>query len=262
MSLLSPEAASPPPTVTANGGLITGKAQPASRDYPRALDLFFGIPCASVSRFQPAVPIAPPSSGVIDASEQAPSQPFPFAPHLTAENPLTINIIRPSSSSSSASDQDGYNDSDGSSPSSSLPVVVYIHGGGFNFGHPLERDLASFVSWAKKDVMAVAISYRLGALGFLAGGAEVKELNLGLRDQRLAIEWVRDWIGAFGGNANDLTLMGVSAGAHSVSFLLLFIFSCAFFSISSLLQRGGLLFSFSSGNHVVFRGNKKTKTST
>lgn len=98
-----------------------------------------------------------------------------------------------------------------------LPVVIYVHGGAFNFGFPLERDLASFVAWGTNQVLVVSISYRLGALGFLAGAPETQELNLGLRDQRLAVEWVWEWIGEFGGDAGDITLLGSSAGAHSVS---------------------------------------------
>lgn len=78
-------------------------------------------------------------------------------------------------------------------------------------------DLASFVSWADEDTVAVAVEYRLGALGFAAGEEEGEgEWNLGLKDQRVAVEWVRRWIGDFWGDHESLTLMGVSAGAHSV----------------------------------------------
>ncbi|KAH6608139.1 hypothetical protein Trco_004452 [Trichoderma cornu-damae] len=207
------------PTVAVNGFTIVGAFQPASDKYPKALDIFHGIPFASAQRFRAAV-AAPPAEapGVVEASRPAPSQPFPMAPHATAENPLTLNIFRPSSSASAslyaptpAADADADADA-----ARALPVVVYVHGGAFNFGFPLERDLASFVAWARSDVLAVSISYRLGALGFLAGAPETQELNLGLKDQRVAIEWVREWIGEFGGDADDITLLGVSAGAHSV----------------------------------------------
>lgn len=129
-------------------------------------------------------------------------------PDEEAERELTLHIIRPSCRKKPL-----------------LPVVMYIHGGAFNFGEPLERDLGAFVSHAQEDVVVVAVSYRLGVLGFLAGGDDDEEdeaeadgeLNLGLRDQRVAAEWVKTWIGEFGGDGEDITLMGVSAGAHSVS---------------------------------------------
>ncbi|RFU80445.1 hypothetical protein TARUN_1769 [Trichoderma arundinaceum] len=196
------------PTVTINGCTFVGAFQPASDKYPKALDIFHGIPFASAQRFRAAV-ATPPSEapGVVDASRPAPSQPFPMAPHATAENPLTLNVFRPSSSSSASS----YAPEPEPEPEArrDLPVVVYVHGGAFNFGFPLERDLASFVAWGKSNVLAVSISYRLGALGFLAGAPETQELNLGLKDQRVAVEWVKEWIGEFGGDASDITLLGV-----------------------------------------------------
>jgi carboxylesterase type B len=210
------------PTVTVNGCTVVGAFQPASEKYPKALDIFHGIPFASAQRFRAAVttPLAE-VSGVVDASRPAPSQPFPMAQHATAEDPLNLNIFRPSSSSSPSS----YAPDAEAEARRDLPVVVYVHGGAFNFGFPAERDLAAFVAWGRNQVLAVSISYRLGALGFLAGAPETQELNLGLRDQRLAVEWVKEWIGEFGGDVDDITLWGASAGAHSVSFTLWIIFT-------------------------------------
>ncbi|KAK5997810.1 Acetylcholinesterase-like protein [Cladobotryum mycophilum] len=181
------------PTVTVNGCTIMGTSQPATRDYPKALDVFYGIPFATAKRFQPAVLTAPEPSRRIDASKPGTAQPCAFAPHAIAENPLRLNVFRPAlrSATSSTSSPEG-------GDAKLLPVVVYVHGGGFNFGHALERDVGSFVSWAKRDVLAVSVSYRIGAMGFPTGeegGASVvKEMNLGLRDQRVAVEWVREWI--------------------------------------------------------------------
>lgn len=236
------------PTVSVNGCTIVGAFQPASAKYPKALDIFHGIPFASARRFSPAVamPLDNQASGlVIDASRPAPSQPFPMAPHATAEDPLSLNIFRPSFSASAsafvgAGDGMGGEDDDGDVITAAiaaaaaagaavearrdLPVVVYVHGGAFNFGFPAERDLASFVAWGRNQVLVVSISYRLGALGFLAGTPAVASkgvnpnLNLGLKDQRVAVEWVRQWIGEFGGDVDDITLWGSSAGAHSVSY--------------------------------------------
>ncbi|KAL7926488.1 alpha/beta-hydrolase [Trichoderma austrokoningii] len=219
------------PTVTVNGCTVVGAFQAASPKYPKALDLFHGIPFASAQRFSPAVamPLDNQASGlVIDASRPAPSQPFPMAPHATAEDPLSLNIVRPSFSASTfAVDDDGDGDllaaaiGADAETRRDLPVVVYVHGGAFNFGFPEERDLASFVAWGRNQVLVVSISYRLGALGFLSGSSAKGltsnlNLNLGLRDQRTAVEWVRQWIGEFGGDVDDITLWGSSAGAHSV----------------------------------------------
>ncbi|KAI9170949.1 Inactive carboxylesterase-like protein VdtD [Paramyrothecium foliicola] len=197
------------PAVSVNGCSIVGWAQPASPRQPRALELFYGIPYARAPRFRAAEPLAPqPGRSIAAHKRDAPTQPFPLAPHDTAEDPLTLNIVRPSVAASP--DQPRL-----------LPVVVYVHGGAFNFGFPSDRHLASFVAWAGRPILAVGISYRLGALGFLAGDDAARELNLGLKDQRVAVEWLRQWIGAFGGDADDLTLMGVSAGAHAIGHAIL-----------------------------------------
>ncbi len=60
------------------------------------------------------------------------------------------------------------------------------------------------------------MAYRLGALGFLSTGDQYAPGNFGLKDQSLALRWVRENIDAFGGNASSITLMGVSAGAAAV----------------------------------------------
>ena len=99
-----------------------------------------------------------------------------------------------------------------------LPVAVYFHGGAFNRGSAIGHDTASMVAWADPFV-AVSFNYRLGALGFLNSEIAKKEgiLNLGLHDQVLLLRWVQDNIAAFGGDPDQVTLIGLSAGAHSVS---------------------------------------------
>jgi para-nitrobenzyl esterase len=105
------------------------------------------------------------------------------------------------------------------------PVMVWIHGGAFILGSsamPLYR------GWrlAKAgDVVVVSLNYRLGALGFaswhsLGTQGESLPANLGLRDQIAALEWVRDNIEAFGGNPENVTIFGESAGGMSVGTLL------------------------------------------
>lgn len=69
-----------------------------------------------------------------------------------------------------------------------------------------------------KDIIVVAINYRLAALGFLSIPAANIAGNMGLLDQRMALRWVHQHIGAFGGDAERVTLMGWSAGAASVGY--------------------------------------------
>lgn len=103
-----------------------------------------------------------------------------------------------------------------------LPVAVYFHGGAFNRGAAKGHDTAAMVAWAEPFV-AVTFNYRLGALGFLNSVAAAEEgiLNLGLHDQVLLLQWVQENIVAFGGDPTQVTIMGLSAGAHSVSLSLL-----------------------------------------
>ena len=100
-----------------------------------------------------------------------------------------------------------------------LPVLLYIHGGGFTGGCGHEKHFDGPV-WPAHGVIGVTINYRLGPMGFLTL-PELKEEagctgNYGLYDQLTAISWVRDNIAAFGGDSGNITIMGQSAGAMSV----------------------------------------------
>jgi len=106
-----------------------------------------------------------------------------------------------------------------------LPVFVFIHGGGFHGGSSSFRshDLARLVrlSVAKgTPTIAVSLNYRVGATGFMHSG-EMKQAgylpNNGFRDQRTALLWLQKYISGFGGNPDDVTLMGESAGAVSTA---------------------------------------------
>ena len=106
-----------------------------------------------------------------------------------------------------------------------LPVAFWIHGGAFinGFGHEKEFDGKSY---CKKGVILVTINYRLGALGFLAHPWLIAENekglagNYGIRDQIAALKWVYENIEAFGGDQNNITVMGQSAGCMSVQTLI------------------------------------------
>lgn len=102
-----------------------------------------------------------------------------------------------------------------------LPVLVWIHGGAFTggYGHEKEFDGEMF---NQNGVILVTINYRLGVLGFMSHPwlQEVGETgNFGLYDQISAIEFVHDHIEAFGGDPNNITIMGQSAGSRSVQIL-------------------------------------------
>ncbi len=107
---------------------------------------------------------------------------------------------------------------DGATSRAPRPVMVWIHGGGFLNG---SSDLYN-AGWltTRGDIVVVTINYRLGALGFLAHPALAKDRdqlgNYGLADQQAALRWVRDNIGAFGGDPAKVTIAGESAGAISV----------------------------------------------
>ena len=108
------------------------------------------------------------------------------------------------------------------SKDSNLPVLIYIHGGGFTGGCGHEKHFDGPV-WAQKGVIAVTINYRLGPMGFVCL-PELKEEsghtgNYGLYDQIAAIKWIKSNISSFGGNSDKITIMGQSAGAMSVQHL-------------------------------------------
>ena len=100
-----------------------------------------------------------------------------------------------------------------------LPVLIYIHGGGFTGGCGHEKHFDGPV-WPAKGVIGVTLNYRLGPMGFVCL-PELKEEagftgNYGLYDQMTAMKWVKDNISAFGGDPENITIMGQSAGAMSV----------------------------------------------
>lgn len=104
-----------------------------------------------------------------------------------------------------------------------LPVMVWIHGGGFNFGASSQPEYDG-ANLARRGVVVVTVNYRLGPLGFMAhpklseaqGGHSG---DYGLLDQIAALAWVKRNIAAFGGDPDNVTLFGQSAGSRSVSLL-------------------------------------------
>jgi para-nitrobenzyl esterase len=106
------------------------------------------------------------------------------------------------------------------SPTAKLPVIVWIHGGAYVFGSG-SLPIYDGSAMARKGAVFVSMNYRLGPLGFFAHpalnkGASEVHYNFGLLDQVAALKWVKQNIGQFGGDANNVTLMGQSAGGKSV----------------------------------------------
>jgi len=200
----------PRPSVTLPQGTIIGIEQ--KDHFPQTVESFLGFPYAQPPvgdlRFRSPVKL-PQSSKTFDASEYgkaAPGKPLipPRIPLVYSEDCLTANVIRPAGRVS-----DG----------TLLPVAIYVHGGAFNRGHSSMQNTASMVAWSEEPFIAVSFNYRVGALGFLPSTRSAEEgvLNLGMQDQRFLFEWVQENIHYFGGDKDNVTLIGLSAGAITVS---------------------------------------------
>jgi para-nitrobenzyl esterase len=110
-------------------------------------------------------------------------------------------------------------------PRRDLPVVVYIHAGGYSAGSSRGAFAEGAALADEGAVLYVGFNYRLGPLGFLdfsrySTPDRPFDTNLGLRDQVAALRWVRDNIAAFGGDPDNVTLLGESSGANSITTLL------------------------------------------
>ncbi|KAL5591874.1 hypothetical protein FOVSG1_010763 [Fusarium oxysporum f. sp. vasinfectum] len=121
----------------------------------------------------------------------------------------------------------------GDEKTSKWPVMLWLHGGWFQMGDPSQdpgMDPTELISTGGLNAIVVAIGYRLNIFGFLAGEALLEESqgdsagNFGLWDQRMAAEWVKENISLFGGDLNNITLAGRSAGAYSVEAQMLYEF--------------------------------------
>lgn len=172
---------------------------------------FKGIPYAGAPfgelRFEAPRPVAA-HDGVLPAlryGATAPKPPYPgpvdeilAEPVVEGDNPLNLNVWTPSTSGSA-------------------PVLVWIHGGAFQYGSNAVPTYDG-TAFARDGVVCVSINYRLGVDGFAFFDDRVP--NRGLLDQICALEWVRDHIAAFGGDPGRVTVAGESAGAMSISTLL------------------------------------------
>ncbi|RPJ56329.1 MAG: carboxylesterase family protein, partial [Acidobacteria bacterium] len=211
--LALPLAAAIQEPIKVDGGLVSG-----TPGWGWNVREFRGIPFAAPPvgnlRWRPPQPVKP-WSGVKTTTEHGhdcAQLPFPgdAAPLGTppAEDCLVLNVWRPAPR-----------------PAAKLPVMVWIHGGGFVNGgsSPAVYDGSPF---ARRGIVFVSFNYRLGRFGFFAHPALSKESptgplgNYGYMDQIAALEWVRANIAAFGGDPGNVTVFGESAGGISVLTLL------------------------------------------
>ncbi|MBE5845856.1 MAG: carboxylesterase/lipase family protein [Butyrivibrio sp.] len=127
------------------------------------------------------------------------------------------------------------------------PVIIFIHGGGFNSGS-VKDSCFDGECYAKRGVILVTINYRVGVLGYLTHKDIFEEYgregNFGLDDQLLAIKWVKRHIKDFGGDPNNITLMGQSAGAISIQYLCLSSQNDGLFQRAFMMSGGGLFPKF------------------
>ncbi|XP_014362171.2 esterase FE4 [Papilio machaon] len=130
-----------------------------------------------------------------------------------------------------------------------LPVMVFIHGGGFLFGNGTDDTLHGPDYLIEKEVVIVSLNYRLGILGFLSLGQKGASGNMGLKDQLLALKWVQQNIAQFGGDPKNVTIFGVSAGGASVEYLLLSPTTKGLFH-KAIAQSGSSLLHWAQNNEI------------
>jgi len=211
--VLAGGAAMAPPAATIPQGPVTGKVENGAEAF---LGLPYARPPVGDLRWrapQPADGWSRPFEATRFANDCA-QKPFPSdaAPLGTepSEDCLYLNVWRP----------------EGASSGDRLPVMVWIHGGGFINGGA-SPDVYDGAALAREGMVVVSLNYRLGRFGFFAHPAlsadaadEERGGNYGILDQAMALSWVQDNIAAFGGNPAQVTVMGESAGGRSVHLML------------------------------------------
>ncbi|MHA7685772.1 carboxylesterase/lipase family protein [Cupriavidus sp. PET2-C1] len=223
----------PIPPSTGNSVLTeAGRISGTGDDVHTYRGIPYAAPPTGELRWRPPAPVAP-WSGIRDGGTIGPDCPQPSEyPELRgsgmSEDCLRVNVWSPAR-------QGG----------DKLPVMVWIHGGGFTYGsgsHPSYDGEAL----ARRGVVVVTLNYRLGLLGFMAHPQLTAESathssgNYGLLDQVAALKWVQRNIVAFGGDPAKVTVFGQSAGAHSISALLVSPLSQGLFQ-QAIMQSVGVM---------------------
>ncbi|XP_072940507.1 esterase FE4-like [Epargyreus clarus] len=209
----------PAPEVTLEQGIVSGKISKDGTFFE-----YLGIPYATAdknTRFQ--APGPPPTwKGVYKAVDEMNScVQKAFIGTMGSEDCLKVNVNVPVTAKRP------------------LPVMVYIHGGAFILGSGGKLLYApDFL--VQKDVIVVSFNYRLGILGFLCLGIKEAPGNAGLKDQVAALRWIKKNIAAFGGDPENITIFGESAGATSTSMLIISKATDGLFN-KAILQSGSSL---------------------
>ena len=194
--------------VHTTGGPVTGIR--LADDCTAYLGIRYAQPPTGPLRWQP--PVRPPASGAICEATQfgpaciqpptVPDSVYADDPARMSEDCLFLNVWKPVRASGAA-------------------VMVWIHGGSLRIGHSASV-LHDGSELARRGVIVVSLNYRLGIFGYFAHPQLAAESphhcagNYGLLDQIEALRWVRDNIAQFGGNADNVTVFGESAGALSI----------------------------------------------
>ncbi|XAO27820.1 hypothetical protein I312_106683 [Cryptococcus bacillisporus CA1280] len=178
-------------------------------------DVYLGIPFASPPigdlRFAPPVSYTYNSSTFQATTAPPACMQTNLLVHKISEDCLYLNVYAPAKSNATTD---------------RLPVMVWVYGGSFTSGSSNLYPGTGLVAYAERigsPIIFVAINYRLGAFGWGTGSgfAENNAANLGLRDIMKGLSWVQENIWAFGGNPDQVTVFGESAGAISISLLFL-----------------------------------------
>ncbi len=175
---------------------------------------------AADHRLFAGVPYAAPPVGPLRWQPPAPARPWPDVRDATRHGPRCIQDVRADPEFGRQTDEDCLTLDVWTPPTATnrkRPVMVWIHGGAFINGSAGIYDARSLA--VRGDIIVVTINYRLGTLGFLAHpslGPAGAVGNYGLADQQAALRWVRDNIESFGGDPENVTIAGESAGAMSV----------------------------------------------
>ncbi|XP_076264549.1 esterase FE4-like isoform X1 [Rhynchophorus ferrugineus] len=209
-------------------GLIKGFSQQTRNGvtYSSFLGIRYAQSPTDYLRFQTPQPINP-WDGVFDATkEKGMCFQVDQDNDLETEDCLLLNLFTP---------VDLRNNS-----SAKLPVMFFIHGGGFIEGTGILEWGVGPIFFMEYDVIMIAINYRLGPFGFLSTGDNVIPGNLGMKDQIFALKWVQENIEYFGGDPTKVTIFGQSAGSASVSYLLLSPLATGLFR-AAILESGSAL---------------------
>ncbi|KAG6375166.1 Carboxylesterase [Boletus reticuloceps] len=213
-----PECATTPPTVN------LGYAQ-----YKGAVDIgtnstsFLGIRYAAppVGNLRWAVPQPPPTLSGVQEATSAPNECYQAPVGNSPTNPLrTMSRRSAVIESEDCLFLSVYTPGHKVTPveSGGLPVLVWIHGGGYISGAERPYNGTDLIVKSSHSLIVVTIQYRLGLFGFLAGEAVKRggTLNAGLLDQNYALQWVQTHIATFGGDPTKVSIWGISAGGGSV----------------------------------------------